>query len=131
MVKMNGTQYAHIEPAAGVIELSGCKVNVVGNITTEDEHGDVVSIPIIDTMTDFRWELLCFIDRLFHPDKYTANGEDVPAILDKIIEQLGNMSPEGKREAVKAELSEMRSIVSGLPESEKPAAEKYYIEITR
>lgn len=46
--------------------------------------------PLVDIpmMSDYHWQKMCLDDRLKNPEKYSKNGEDVPATISKLTEWL-------------------------------------------
>lgn len=109
-------------------EINGITAKIDGYFIAEDNS---VSIPCLHTMSDFRWVILCLIDRLFHPKRYTADGENVSEAIESLTAQLVNMTPEEMKMPLITELEALQQYVNDLPEEAKPEAEKHIIKATR
>lgn len=42
------------------------------------------AVPVIETMSDYKWQLNCLNSRLKNPEKYREGGEDVEATIAKL-----------------------------------------------
>lgn len=107
--------------------VKGQQFPVDGFLESEDK---TVSMPMLSCMSDWRWQWLCFIDRLFHPQKNAeAFGEDVPKVIERMTQWFIDHAPEEIREETAAELEELKTYVAELEDEYKPAAEIYLREI--
>ncbi len=97
------------------------KVSINGHWISDD---GTASIPELTSMSDFRWQWLVFIDKLFHPEKYEKNlGEDVQQGIEHLTQWLVNAAPEEVRAKVSQDLEELKAYIKNLDEEMKPAAE--------
>lgn len=51
-------------------------------------------LPVIETVSDYEWQLKCLKDRLENPEKYFENGEDVNAVIKKLQKWFENNKKE-------------------------------------
>lgn len=95
------------------------KVLITGYWVSEEEN---ISLPCISTISNYRWQLDCLIDRLFHPDKYssTSMNENV----DERVEYLTCWLMEHTEKAYRHTITELVAQIKATPEHLKEAAEK-------
>ena len=46
--------------------------------------GSGQAVPVIETISDYKWQLDCLNSRLKNPEQYRKGGEDVEAVIAKI-----------------------------------------------
>lgn len=51
------------------------------------------AVPVIETMSDYKWQLNCLNSRLRDPERYRAGGEDVEAVITKLRKWLQEHTP--------------------------------------
>lgn len=68
------------------------------------EHN--INIPVIDTMTDYKWQLRGLQSRLKHPESY-AKFEDVEESKRHLIQWLTENEPEPKEAHLKSEFEKL------------------------
>ncbi len=56
------------------------------------------AVPVIETMSDYKWQLNCLNSRLKNPEKYREGGEDVEATIAKLRQWLWQWIEEHKNE---------------------------------
>lgn len=56
--------------------------------------GSGQAVPVIETMSDYKWQLNCLNSRLKNPEKYREGGEDVEAVIAKIRQWLQEHTPD-------------------------------------
>lgn len=69
-----------------------------------NEHN--INIPVIDTMTDYKWQLRGLQSHLKHPESY-AKFEDVEESKRHLIQWLTENEPEPKEAHLKAEFEKL------------------------
>ena len=99
---------------------NGVNLRVAGYYKSADGK---TALPCIQTMSDYKWQLDCLIDRLFHPDKY--HDEDVQEHIQHLIKWLSEHCKPELKENVLTELNELVKYVSELAEDMKTPAELY------
>lgn len=50
--------------------------------------GSGQAVPVIETISDYKWQLDCLNSRLKNPEKYREGGEDVEAVIAKLRQWL-------------------------------------------
>lgn len=55
--------------------------------------GSGQTVPVIETMPDYKWQLECLNSRLRDPERYRAGGEDVEAVIKKLRQWLQEHTP--------------------------------------
>lgn len=99
------------------------EIAVVGYYKSAD--GKTV-LPCIQKMSDYKWQLNCLIDRLFHPYKYAKEfNEDVQEHIRYLIKWLSEHCKPELKENVLTELNELVKYVSELDSEYKRTAELY------
>ncbi len=88
-VEKNGTKNEYYDVGGGV------KLPVAGHLKVyEKETGNFFgTLPVIETMSDYKWQLMCLNDRLEHPEYYEKD-EDVPATIKRLKKWLAEHSPD-------------------------------------
>ena len=75
------------------MEIGGRTYPVVGYVAREST-GQKVPLVDIPQMSDYKWQLQALQDRLEHPEKYLALGEDVEAVIASLRQWLKEHSGE-------------------------------------
>lgn len=92
-------------------------VNIDGHYVSGD---GAYKMPLVTMMSDYKWQLNCLIDRLFHPDKYTENWYgDVTHLID----WLNKHEPE-QYKGFRCDFKGLFDYVMSLPENKLETAEK-------
>ncbi len=108
-------------PAGTTAEIAnGVNLRVAGYYKSADGK---TALPCIQTMSDYKWQLNCLIDRLFHPEKY--HNEDVQEHIQHLIKWLSEHCKPEFKENVLTELNELAKYISELAEDMKTPAELY------
>lgn len=55
--------------------------------------GSGQTVPVVETMPDYKWQLVCLNSRLRDPERYRAGGEDVEAVITKLRKWLQEHTP--------------------------------------
>lgn len=55
--------------------------------------GSGQTVPVVETMPDYKWQLVCLNSRLRDPERYRAGGEDVEAVIAKLRQWLQEHTP--------------------------------------
>lgn len=94
----------------------GVFVNIDGHFVSKDRQ---YSMPCVTMMSDYKWQLDCLIDRLFHPDKYTENwyGD-----VTHLINWLNAHEPE-QYKGFRCDFKGLFDYVMSLPKNELAEAE--------
>lgn len=118
--KEKETVKMHFEPAPqGTKEeiMPGVFVQIDGHYVSGD---GACKMPLVSMMSDYKWQLNCLIDRMFHPDKYTENwyGD-----VTHLINWLNEHEPE-QYKGFRCDFKRLFDYVMSLPENELKTAEK-------
>ncbi len=97
--------------------MPGVFVHIDGHYVSEDKQH---TLTCISTVSDYKWQLDCLIDRLFHPDNYTENwyGD-----VTHLINWLNEHEPE-QYKGFRCDFKRLFDYVMNLPENERKTAEK-------
>ncbi|MBQ7596233.1 MAG: hypothetical protein IJU45_06180 [Clostridia bacterium] len=105
---------------------NGVRLPIVGSFISKDGS---YSLPCFETVSDYKWQLNCLIDRLFHPEKYAKEfNEDVQEHIRYLIKWLSEHCKPELKENVLTELNELVKYVSELDGEDKHMAELYIKE---
>lgn len=111
-------------PEGATAEIAnGVNLRVAGYYKSADGK---TALPCIQTMSDYKWQLNCLIDRLFHPEKYAKEfNEDIQENISYLIKWLSEHCKPELKENVLTELNELVKYVSELDSEYKHMAELY------
>lgn len=56
--------------------------------------GSGQAVPVIETISDYKWQLDCLNSRLKNPEQYRKGGEDVEAVIATIRQWLQEHTPD-------------------------------------
>ena len=99
------------------------QIPIVGRFVSEDGS---CSLLCCQTESDYKWQLNCLIDRLFHPYKYAKEfNEDVHEHIRYLIKWLSEHCKPELKENILTELNELVKYVSELDGEDKHMAELY------
>lgn len=56
--------------------------------------GSGQAVPVIETVSDYKWQLDCLNSRLKNPEQYRKGGEDVEAVIAKLRQWLQEHTPD-------------------------------------
>lgn len=77
-------------------------------------------MPLVSMMSDYKWQLNCLLDRLFHPDNYTETWH---GDVTHLINWLNEHEPE-QYKGFRYDFKGLFDYVMSLPENELKTAEK-------
>lgn len=97
----------------------GVFVPINGHFVSKDRQ---YSLPVVTMMSDYKWQLDCLIDRLFHPEKYEKT-ENVLKRIAHLVDWLNKHEPE-QYKGFRCDFKGLFDYVMTLPENELEAAEK-------
>lgn len=82
---------------------------------------------VLEAMSDLKWDLLCLVDRLFHPEKY-CDHENVSKSISNIVKRWkSHCSSNGER----WQITEFINQINNIPDCDRAEAEKSILEQIR
>lgn len=96
--------------------MPGVFVNIDGHYVSEDKQH---TLTCISTVSDYKWQLDCLLDRLFHPDNY---AETWYSDVTHLINWLNEHEPE-QYKGFRCDFKGLFDYVMSLPENELAEAE--------
>lgn len=97
--------------------MPGVFVQIDGHYVSGD---GAYEMPLVSMMSDYKWQLNCLIDRIFHPDNY---AETWYGDVTHLINWLNEHEPE-QYKGFRCDFKGLFDYVMSLPENELKTAEK-------